>query len=173
MQNVEFKAELRDAGLARDVCRVLDAKHLGLIEQVDTYYKMPDGRLKRRQTPGEQVEWIFYHRPNRTQPKVSTFTILSDRQAVTRWGTLGLRAWVTVRKKRDLWLIDNTRIHLDEVERLGRFIEFESLITERYNLKECQAIVRHLRERFGPSLGEPIASSYCDMMAGEVEEGVT
>lgn len=170
MQNIEFKAELRDVEIARKACELIGAKKIGTIDQTDTYFKMPDGRLKRRETTDEHVEWIFYHRPDKSRPKLSNFTILSDRQAKTRWGTANLRPWLTVKKRRELWIIDNTRIHLDCVDRLGSFIEFEAMVSAKYNVQECHTIVAHLREQFGPALGEPISVSYCDLMEQEMSE---
>jgi len=41
---------------------------------------------------------------------------------------LGLRA--CVRKRREVWLYKHARIHLDTVERLGRFIEIEVVVTD-------------------------------------------
>ena len=49
MQNIEFKAELRDIDAARIQCTVLDARHIGQLRQTDTYFRMPDGRLKKRE----------------------------------------------------------------------------------------------------------------------------
>ena len=167
MQNIEFKAELRDPELARRQCELLGARRGGILEQIDVYYKMPDGRLKRRETDGGSVQWILYHRPDKVQPKLSNYAILTDRQARARWGTASLRPWITVAKTRELWTIDNTRIHLDEVESLGRFIEFEAIVGEQCDLSTCRAIVEELRERFGPLMGEPIAASYADLLARE------
>ena len=45
MQNIEFKAELRNLEAARAQCKALDAQRIGLLRQTDTYYKLPDGRL--------------------------------------------------------------------------------------------------------------------------------
>ena len=42
---------------------------------------------------------------------------------------LGPRA--CVRKRREVWLYENARIHLDTVEGLGRFIEIEVVVTGR------------------------------------------
>ncbi|QOJ16101.1 MAG: class IV adenylate cyclase [Phycisphaeraceae bacterium] len=167
MQNVEFKAELRDPELARAQCRLIGAGLVGTFRQQDTYYRMPDGRLKKRETAGAPVEWIFYHRPNLVRPKLSNFTILTDAQATTRWGTASLRPWLVVRKTRELWMIDNTRIHFDDVEGLGRFLEFEARASAKYSVAECHRIVDHLREQFGPALGEPISVGYCDLVDAE------
>ncbi|MCA9286715.1 MAG: class IV adenylate cyclase [Phycisphaerales bacterium] len=169
MENVEFKAELRDLEAARAQCRALPARFMFVRPQLDTYYKLPDGRLKRREAPGVPVEWIYYHRADAVRPRLSTFAVLTDEQARTRWGTQSLREWVQVRKTRELWLLENVRIHLDVVENLGRFIEFEAQVTGKFDRQICSESVVALREAFAPVLGEPIAVSYGDLMA-EVRE---
>ncbi len=170
MQNVEYKAELRDVGLARGVCERLGATRVGVLRQVDTYYRVADGRLKRRETgdaSGRSVEYIFYHRPNRVRPALSHFTIYDERGARERWGQRELPVWVTVRKTRELWQYKNVRIHLDDVERLGRFLELEAQVGPGCHVGQAHMLVNGLRARFGPSLGEPISQSYSDMVARE------
>ncbi len=165
MQNIEFKAELRDPAVARQQCKVFGAHHIGNLHQTDTYYKLTDGRLKKREAPGEPIEWIYYHRPDSVKPRMSNYSILTDDQARRRWGTKSLRQWLIVVKKRELWMVDNVRIHLDDVDQLGKFIEFEAIVSKNRDVKECHLAVNHLREVFGPVMGEPVAPSYCDLMA--------
>src|SRR6185295_3041226 len=135
MQNIEFKAELRNLEAARRVCKLVSAQKMGQLRQVDTYFKLADGRLKKREAIGEPIEWIFYHRPNRISPKMSNYTILTDEQARRRWGTHNLKLWLKVVKVRELWMIGDVRIHLDHVEELGKFIEFEAMVSRRFDVK--------------------------------------
>jgi adenylate cyclase class IV len=165
MRNLEFKAELRHPAAARQQCRALGAERLGRVAQIDTYFKLTDGRLKRREAPGEPVEWIYYHRPDVASPRVSDYSILSDDQARRRWGTHSLRPWLVVAKTRELWMIENVRIHLDEVEQLGSFIEFEAMVDDHHDLSACQALLARLREAFSATMGEPISASYSDLAA--------
>lgn len=167
MQNIEFKSELRDLETARTQCRLLDAKLVGTLHQSDTYFRLADGRLKRRVAEGEPIEWIFYHRPNKIRPRMSNFSILTEDQARRRWGTQNLKEWLTVIKTRELWMVDNVRIHLDVVEGLGTFIEFEAIVSKEADVQECHEKIGFLREEFGPILGEPISVSYSDLMAKE------
>ena len=44
MQNIEFKAELRDPAVARQQCKVFGAHHIGNLHQTDTYYKLTASR---------------------------------------------------------------------------------------------------------------------------------
>ncbi|MBL8758815.1 MAG: class IV adenylate cyclase [Phycisphaerae bacterium] len=166
-RNIEFKAELRDLDLARAIARRIGARHVGQLAQTDTYFKLPQGRLKRRQTDAEPPEYILYARADDARPRVSEFTIFSEPDAFARFGTLGMPPWVTVRKLRDVFLLDFVRIHLDQVERLGRFIEFEALVLPQHNAGRCHRDIQRLRADFGPVLGEPVSASYSDLIAAE------
>lgn len=164
MQNIEFKAELRDLDLARARCQSLEATFVRIGEQKDTYYRLLDGRLKRRESPGDAVEWIFYHRTDRPAARICHYMLYSDEQARARWGVLPLREWIVVQKVRELWLLGNVRIHLDQVTELGTYIEFEAQVSRRHDVKTCHGQIASLRESFGPILGEAIAGSYADLL---------
>jgi adenylate cyclase class IV len=131
---------------------------------------MTDGRLKKREAPGEPTEWIYYHRRDIVRPRMSSYAILSDAQAKRRWGTQSLRAWLKVAKTRELWMLENIRIHLDDVRDLGTFIEFEAVIGKEHDTRECHESIGELRELFGPTMGEPVGASYCDLMAQVLDE---
>jgi adenylate cyclase class IV len=167
MINVEFKAELRDPELARGALRAAGAVRAHGFEQTDTYFRIPDARLKKRETPGEPTEWIFYDREDRPLPKLSRFTIYDEEQALARFGSRPLPVWVTVRKHRELWLLGSVRVHLDEVERLGRFLEIEALVSPKQNVAACHKAIAVLRRGLGPALGEPISCGYADLLAAE------
>lgn len=164
MQNIEFKAELRNFDAAARQCALLGARHVADLKQTDTYYKLATGRLKKRETVGRPVEWIVYDRRDVVHPRLSSFTILTEKQARARWGTMTLKPWLTVTKHRELWMLNYVRIQLDTVDRLGTFIEFEAKVSKRHTGGQCRRAVEHLREAFGPVLGEPISKSYCDLM---------
>lgn len=93
----------------------------------------------------------------------------SERQAKERFGEQELPIWLIVRKVRELYILENVRIHLDRVENLGDFIEFEAIVSRTQNVAKCHRDLASLRERFGPALGEPIAASYSDMLADAAE----
>ncbi|TDJ57013.1 MAG: CYTH domain-containing protein [Planctomycetota bacterium] len=169
MHNIEFKSELRDPIAARQQCKQLGATRMGILEQTDTYFRLADGRLKRREAPGEPTEWIFYHRRDIVRPRMCDYAILSDAQARRRWGTLNLKEWVRVVKRRELWLLDNVRIHLDEVEQIGNFLEFEAVVDSDHDTRSCHESIKHLRAVFHITMGEPVGPSYSDLVAQENE----
>ena len=170
MQNIEFKAELCNRAAARVQCGALGAKHVGSLRQIDTYFTLADGRLKRRDMPGEAPVWIYYHRPDRVRPRMSNYTLLTDEQARRRWGTESLKTWLVVAKTRDLWMLDNVRIHLDDLDDMGSFIEFEAIVSDRHDVRACHRAVEELREAFGPILGESLSASYSDLMEERLAE---
>lgn len=165
MRNVEFKAELRDLPLAISVCEALGARYVGLLEQTDTYFRVADARLKKRETTGEPTEWIFYERPDSSSPKISRFMIYSEAEALERFGFSPLPVWVVVRKSRELMLLGNVRIHLDIVRDLGTFIELEAMVTKGCSESRCRESIAQIRGALGPLLGEPISSGYSDLLA--------
>lgn len=168
--NVEIKAELRDIELARSVCRSIGAKHIGTLIQTDTYFRIPQGRFKRRVTQGEPTEYIFYDRPDRSRPKLSHFSLYSEAEAASRYGSSPMPELCVVHKQRDLYMYNNTRVHLDQVRDLGTFIEFEAMVSPTNNVARCHAEIASLRSSFEIVMGEPIACSYADLLlqsAGE------
>lgn len=170
MHNVEFKAELRDPAVAAAICRDLGAEHHGTLEQTDTYYRVPAGRLKRRECVGAPTEYIFYDRPDRVTPKLSHFTIYTEEEARSRFGTHPMPVHVVVRKRRELYLLGAVRVHLDEVEGLGSFLEFEALVSPQQDVGRCHKRVAELREAFEVVLGESIACGYAEMLARDNDE---
>src|SRR5690606_13379111 len=108
MQNLELKAELRDPLIARAALARLGASHIADIEQTDTCFRVPHGRLKRREATGEEgpepPEYIFYHRRDEPGPRISQFTIYDLATARERFGLIDPPAWVVVRKRRQIFM---------------------------------------------------------------------
>lgn len=171
MRNIEYKAELRDPTLARSICRSLKAVHEGVLRQTDTYFKVADGRLKRRDTVGEPTEYIFYSRTNRVDPKLSHYVVYTEAEARERFGASPLPVWVVVRKTRDLYVLDNVRIHLDDVDKLGKFLELEAIVSPQNDPAACREAVDFLRQALSPALGEAISVSYSDLLVAERDAG--
>lgn len=171
MQNVEYKCELRDTALATAILRRLGAAHIARIEQRDTYFRVADCRLKRREAKvngrPEPVEYIRYERADIAQSRISRYAILSETDALARYGTSVLPVMAVVEKIRELWMFDSVRVHLDEVVGLGSFLEFEAIVTPRQNVARCHARVAELKQALLPAIGEGISRSYSDMVGGE------
>jgi len=177
MRNVEFKAELRDIQIAHAVARSLKAPLVATLRQTDTYYKTFNGRLKKRETTldgtPEPTEYIQYERDNRTRPKISAFHIMTEDEFRERFGSQDPAVWLRVIKAREVYLLDHTRIHFDEVENLGRFIEFESMVSKDNNIARAHESIERLRAQFAPVMGEAISVGYSDLLASQIEDQET
>lgn len=167
LQNVDFKCELRDPGLARLALKRFNSILAATVSHRDTFFRVPDGRLMRREAEGEPVEYVLYHRVDRPIPTISRFTILSEDEARLRLGAADPPVWVEVWKQREIWLLQNARVHLDQVEGLGWFMEIDVLVTRDQHVGRCHELIRRIREALAPALGGLIATSYADMVAME------
>jgi homotetrameric cytidine deaminase len=166
MRNVELKA--RDPDPARTLALALEAgaEDLGEITQRDTYFSGARERLKlREQEPGES-ELIAYGRPNETQARVSEYRRVpaGDPRALREALDAGLGTLVVVDKRRRLLLWDGVRIHLDEVDGLGSFLELEAVAPEGSDLSAERAKVERLRGELAVEDGNLVAGSYSDLL---------
>src|SRR5687767_9375999 len=99
----------------------------GDLRQTDTYFATPRGRLKLRETAGFQAELIFYERDEQGADRASDYEVAHSTEPGALRGLLAVALGVlaTVRKRRTLLVLDGTRVHLDNVEGLGVFMEIE------------------------------------------------
>jgi adenylate cyclase class 2 len=154
------------------VCRSLAAKDRGTLHQRDTYFNAREGRLKLREEEGSPAQLIAYHRVDLAGQRTSHYRLIDVSEAVDLREalavTLGIKSVVV--KERRLFLWDgNVRIHLDAVEGLGDFIEFEAVASEDSDLKGEEAQATQLREAFGIDAADVIATSYCDLMTNRAD----
>lgn len=170
MHNVEFKAELRDYDLAKSICSAIGATEAEALEQTDTYYKVPSGRLKKREQTGEETEFIFYDRANKAEARLSHYVIYDEPTARQRFATDTLPVLVVVRKSRLLYLTGNVRVHLDRVDGLGDYLEIEAVVSRAHNVRDCHKKVHELKSILQPALGEMLSASYSDMLLSESED---
>jgi len=164
MRNIELKARLRDRPRAEEVCRALRAAPQGDIRQVDTYFQVPEGRLKLRESaPGDDY-LVFYRRPDVVGAKGCDYVIAIVDAPVKTVLTAALGTLAVVEKVRALYLWDNVRIHLDQVVGLGDFIEFEAVLSEGHDDADGGRKVAHLEEAFGLTPSDLLGTSYLEMV---------
>ncbi|KAL1130377.1 hypothetical protein AAG570_013315 [Ranatra chinensis] len=129
LRNIEIKAKLNDQARAIEKCRELARVDGELIHQVDYFFNVEKGRLKLRFMGGQSAELIFYERPNSEGPKLCKYEKckIEDGKILLNIlkNVLGIRG--VVKKTRNLYLIGQTRVHIDEVVDLGNYLEFEVL----------------------------------------------
>jgi predicted adenylyl cyclase CyaB len=69
-------------------------------------------------------------------------------------------------KTRTLYLIGRIRVHIDEVEWLGTFLEFEVVLRDVQTETEGKTIAERLMREFGIEKQRLIPEAYVDPMAG-------
>jgi adenylate cyclase, class 2 len=166
MENVEIKARCPDLAVMVRAAAAAGAVLESTVDQVDTYFNVQTGRLKLRQADGVDQSLIFYRRPDDNSPKVSRYDLVpiapgQKLHSILEWA-LGVKR--VVRKRRQLWRLDNIRIHLDEVEELGSFVEFEVQVTLGRDVAGCRAQANALMDAIGIRPADLLAGSYADLM---------
>ena len=163
-QNLELKAEVSSPGSPANIAKRIGARYAGTLRQSDSYFRVKHGRLKLREMDRGKSELIFYRRPNRTGSRVSKYFILPMRNAKkarTMLSSLFVRT-IVVKKTRRLFLYKNARIHLDVVQGLGRFIEFEVVVTQ--GKRQADRLMKYLRKEFQIPLKRTVPGSYGDLL---------
>lgn len=162
MPNIEIKAHYKNLEKARTIARRLEAKHVGLDHQVDTYFHTPKGRLKLRESSLSGAMLIPYLRSDLSGPKKSHYALLNtqDPILVKQLLTEMLGVETVVEKHRDIYLADNVRIHIDNVMGLGTFIEFEAVYQDIAQEPKEHEKVRRLIQEFEIADSDLIQGSY-------------
>jgi adenylate cyclase class 2 len=162
-RNVELKA--RDLDPARSLRASLDlgAADHGWLQQLDTYFKVSNGRLKLREQD-DAAELIYYERSDDAIERVSTYRIVPVEDAEGLKDALGaaLGVLVAVAKSRHLLIWRNVRIHLDDVPGLGSFIELEAVAEPDSDLSGEYRNVTKLRQTLAITDEQILAVGYSD-----------
>ena len=163
MENIEIKAKIYDSEQLRNKILQLEHQYLGVDHQTDTYFKTNKGRIKLRESSLIGPYLIIYLRPDQRGPKSSVYHKLPVEDPTDVKMVLGkmLGTHVTVIKKREIFLYDNVRIHLDEVRDLGTFIEFEAVMDIKHQNRAVETKkVKYLMNILGIDTKDLINVSY-------------
>ncbi len=164
-KNLEFKVRYESLDALLPKLTDLKATYTETINQVDTYFQNPKGRLKLRETDESDEGWlIYYERPNELESRYSIYQLceIAEPTALKELLTAALGIKTIVKKQRSFWMFENTRIHLDIVEGLGEFVELETVFqgqSETEAVKEHQ----HVKTALNLNAAEPIAVSYSEL----------
>lgn len=160
--NIEIKARCDDPGKIRSILEDHNANYKGTDHQTDTYFNVPEGRLKLR-----QGNLIFYRRPDSKTPEASNINLMPADHPEKLHALLdnALGTMVVVDKEREIYFIDNVKFHIDQVEELGHFVEIEAIdedgsIGEEKLRSQCQ----HYLDLFEIQDDDLIAKSYSDLL---------
>jgi homotetrameric cytidine deaminase len=166
MRNVELKARDPDPARTLELALALGAADEGEIVQRDTYFGGSRARVKlREQTPGDD-ELIAYRRPDDERARVSEYlrVAVPDAAALKEALDAAYGTRVIVAKTRRLLLWENVRIHLDDVEGLGTYMELEALAPTDGDLEAAREKVARLRQELGIDDANLVSGSYSDLL---------
>ncbi len=167
MENIEIKARIEDPDQIRELVKELDHTFIGIDHQIDTYFKTTNGRFKLRESSLSGPYLIFYLRDNISGPKSSVYQKLPVADAKGLKDLLKEMQGIhtIIEKNREIYLYKNIRIHLDEVKKLGNFLELEAVMDEKYSNKKVETgKVECLMEKFGIKNEDLIGESYENLM---------
>jgi adenylate cyclase class 2 len=164
-RNVEVKARCGDLSVVRARALALGATDAGLLRQRDTFFGAPHARLKLREFGDGRAELISYVRPDVAAARRSDYVVAPVDHPVEVRAALehALGAVCTVTKVRHLLLLRSTRIHLDEVEGLGSFVELETVIDRQSN-DEAHAELRGIADALGLDPATFLAVPYAELL---------
>ncbi|MGB8212999.1 MAG: class IV adenylate cyclase [Anaerolineales bacterium] len=164
--NIEIKARIRDLEGLRRRAEGLSDTPVQVIPQEDTFFHTSQGRLKLRRLKPDLGQLVYYERPDQEGPKLSNYQIseTNDPEGLKTALRLALGVRGVVRKTRYLYLAGQTRIHLDDVEGLGQFMELEVVLRGNQTEAEGQAIAEGLMARLGIRKEDLLEGAYIDLL---------
>lgn len=166
-KNLEIKVALEDfEGILQNLAS-LEVKESGVLYQIDKYFLIGKKRLKLRNTNGES-QLIYYSRPDIQGSRLSkyyVFTFTNQQEVVIeKILSIFFAVKAVVSKKRILYLYKHTRIHLDEVENLGNFLELETVFDKKKPQYDFYHEHNAIIDTLGLSRYKKIKSSYSDFI---------
>lgn len=176
-KNLEFKGQFQSLDGLYPKLSDLNAIHHETVHQTDTYFHIKpvkdappseacEPRFKLREAKGWSEGWlIYYERPNQDGSRYSQYEFceIADPGSLKSLLTVALGVKTIVKKQRDVWMFNHTRIHLDTVADLGQFVELETVFrgqTETEAIDEHQ----HVKTVLHLDVVDPIAVSYSDLV---------
>lgn len=160
---IEIKARVSSLDPIREKILSWGTMLQGTYVQSDTYFNTVSDRLKMREVDGEPTAMlIYYDREDIPDPKRSDILIVETGEPETLKAILGrsIGVKVTVEKTREIYQHQGTQVHLDEVEDLGTFIEFERPVTD---LPEDRRVLEALMEELNIEADDLVTVSYSDL----------
>ncbi|MBE9511878.1 MAG: class IV adenylate cyclase [Bacteroidetes bacterium] len=164
--NIEIKARASDFNRQKIIAETLCDIPTEQIWQEDIFFKISKGRLKLRIFDSGSGELIYYMRTDLNEPKVSQYEISVTNEPESLKNilssSLGVRG--VIKKQRTLYRIGHTRIHFDQVEDLGNFIELEFVMQDKISKNEALQTVQNLMKKLEIQDNHLINTAYIDMV---------
>jgi adenylate cyclase class IV len=166
-RNVEIKASVGDLAPVEARARAIATRGPEDLVQDDTFFRCASGRLKLREFGDGRGELIHYARADEAGPRVSDYSIAPTASPAELRATLarafGILGRVT--KRRRLYLVERTRIHLDSVDGLGAFVELEVVLRETESPQDGRVVAEEMMKRLGIGPEQLVTGAYLDLLA--------
>ncbi|HUG33429.1 MAG TPA: class IV adenylate cyclase [Anaerolineales bacterium] len=164
--NIEIKARVRNFAELRSKAEGLSDTQVEIIQQEDTFFNVQHGRLKLRVLAPDRGQLIFYQRLDHGGPKRSDYHLAETPEPDSLKRVLELAYGIrgVVKKTRYLYLAGQSRIHVDDVEGLGQFMELEVVLREGQGDAEGQAIAEGLMASLGVERVDLLEVAYMDLI---------
>jgi adenylate cyclase, class 2 len=163
--NIEIKAKCSNQDKIREILKSKKADFKGLDHQIDTYFKVNNGRLKIREGNIEK-SLIHYTREDKKDMKQSNvilypYTNPKLKQILEKsFGILCI-----VDKSREIFFIDNVKFHIDNVKGLGTFVEIEAISSDgKIKIDKLNEQCEYYKKLFDIKDEDLIAISYSDLL---------
>ncbi len=168
-KNIEIKANYPNLKKAGMLAERLNAQKIGSDHQVDTFFNVPKGRLKLRESSLNGNFLIPYFRSNQKEATDSQYVLLPVEEVLTTKFLLKKMFGILliVEKVRRIYLYKNVRIHLDDVRNLGTFIEFEAILKKEYSKEKSSELLKELIRYFGVNEFDLVAVAYADLLTAQ------
>ena len=165
-QNLEIKARANNFQLQAELAEKISDSPPETLVQRDTFFNVEHGRLKLREFPDSPAQLIYYQRSDINGPKLSDYQITESQDPEGLKGILSDAYTViaTVAKTRRLMLSGRTRIHIDQVEGLGNFIELEVVLSEGESISEGESEAKQLMDSLQIREEDLISEAYVDLI---------
>jgi adenylate cyclase class IV len=167
-RNIEIKARCADPERCRILAERFSDKGPEVLHQIDTFFYCNEGRLKLREfgAEGGAGELIHYDRDAGTAPTESRYIITpiekTDLLKESLARALGIRA--VVKKVREVYIAGRTRIHIDEVESLGVFLELEVVLIDGEDPERGMEDAHQLMQALEIDKDSLLESAYVDLL---------
>lgn len=136
------------------------------MRQEDTFFNVPRGKLKMRCDKDGQCELIYYRRSSVDGIMTSSYHRQKVEQPMEKTSELRDRYGIAavVRKHRIAFIAGHVRVHLDEVESLGKFLEIEVLANSESERNSAKHLARKLMSVLHIEKGDLIEDAYEDLL---------
>jgi predicted adenylyl cyclase CyaB len=165
-RNVEVKARVTHFDALRRRTESMSDTPVEVLDQRDTFFVVPHGRLKLRVLAPDACELIYYERPDDAGARLSEYFIVRSSEPETFLKVLAAALEIrgVVAKRRFLYRIGRTRVHLDDVEGLGTFMELEVVLDEGESSEQGRAVAEKLLADLKIGKADRVSGAYIDLL---------